>query len=392
MFKTINAHQMRKINRSAILEYIRVNSPTSRTEISQKLDVSLPTVMRIVDELISAGLVCLSGETESGKGRKRELLEFNENAYSVLGIDLGGTKMYGAIANIGGEILHEVNLEHHCTTGEESFKTLVSLIEKLLEKAEGGPVVNGIAVGAPGITQSKEGIVEWAPSLDWKNYPLKKKLEDHFDIPCFVDNDVNLATLGEQWFGVGNGKNHMMIIALGTGVGGGLILDGALYRGFSGASGEIGYLCTDVDDLGKLYDVFGAFENRVSGTGIRENAIQKLKDLGMDHEDVDSLKVFEAAAENQPWAVEVVEETADFLAMAIANINTLLDLELVVFSGGVSNSAHVLLDKIEEQMTGVIPRLPEIRISSLGRKATVMGAIVLVVHAVDDYYVVRGLS
>lgn len=391
---TISASEMRMINRSAVLEYLRLNSPTSRTEIARVLDVSLPTVMRIIDDLLAENLVINFGEGQSTGGRRRELLCYNKEAYTVIGIDLGGTKLFGALANIGGEIMRQVSVEQHGSSGEACFGLVVGMIQDLLRNQPGDQPVRGIAIGAPGVTQNVEGIVEWAPSLNWRDYPLKRKLEEQFSLPIYVDNDVNLAALGEHWFGVGKDVHNMILISIGTGVGAGLILDGMLYRGHSHSSGEIGYLLPGADALGKNYDQFGALECRVSGLGIAENARRHLARLepGGNHAELTSEDVFDAARKNEPWALQTVHETVDYLALAIANINALLDLELVVISGGVARSADLLLEPIINRIRGTIPRMPRIEISRLGRSAAVMGAIVLVVHEIDDYHIVRKLS
>ncbi|MBN1260677.1 MAG: ROK family protein [Anaerolineae bacterium] len=388
--KTINANQMRLINRSAILEFIRLHSPTSRTAIARELNVSMPTVMRIVDELFEEELLIEAGQTQKGVGRKRSLIAYNKEACLVIGIDLGGTKFYGALANIGGEILHEVSLQHHNTTGEESLALAANVITELLAQAGGVQSIRGIAVGAPGITRNQEGIVEWAPSLNWRDFPLKQRLEEQFHLPIFVDNDVNLAVLGEHWFGAGRDTQNMMLISIGTGVGAGLIIDGALYRGHTKASGEVGYLVPDIQALGKSYEGFGALESIVSGTGISERAAKREQAPG--GMPVNAEAVFDAARKGDSWAQEIVEETIDYLALGIANINTLLDLELIVLSGGVARQSDLLIKGIYDRINGVIPRIPNIQVSQLGRRATVMGAIVLVVHATDNYYVVRTLS
>src|SRR4030042_1663856 len=129
---TITASAMRDSNRSAILEIIRRESPIARSTIAHRLDVSLPTVMRIVDGLVEEGFVRLQGSTEWSGGRRRPLLEFNAEGFIVLGIDLGGTKMYGAISDLGGNIVDEINIGRHGTSGEESYNRLVNLIDSLL--------------------------------------------------------------------------------------------------------------------------------------------------------------------------------------------------------------------------------------------------------------------
>jgi glucokinase len=144
---------MRDINRSAILEIIRREGPISRTAIAERLGVSLPTVMRIVDELGAEGFIRSQGTSEWSGGRRRPLLEFNSDGFVVLGVDMGGTKMYGALSDLGGHILDEVNISRHGSSGEDSFNYLTTLIDKLLASPKvAGRKVRGIGVGAPGVT------------------------------------------------------------------------------------------------------------------------------------------------------------------------------------------------------------------------------------------------
>jgi glucokinase len=386
---------MRYINRSAILEILRLESPLSRTYLAKRLNISLPTVMRIVDELIDDDLVRPLNETEWSGGRRRSLLEFAADSSTVIGVDLGGTKMYGALADLGGNVLEEILLPQHDTHGENSYIELVELIEALLEKAVGlGIEVRGIGVGAPGITLHEEGIVTWAPSLGWRNYPLKTKLSEHFKLPVIVDNDVNLAALGELWFGVGHNCKNMVLISVGTGIGAGIVIDGALYRGSHQASGEIGYLLPGLDFLGKRYEGFGALESIASGTGITARAQQLIRPLGdeFDGEDLSARAVFEAMRTGAEWAKTVVNETVDYLAIAIATISVLFDPDLIVLGGGVSRSADVLIDPILNRLDGAIPIKPKIVASMLERRAAVMGAVTNVLHNTDEYYIVRKLA
>jgi glucokinase len=392
--RTINARQMKQVNRSAILELIRQFSPTARPEISRLLELSMPTVMRIVDELIEDGLVRSTGEMAGKSGRPRELLEYNKCGSAVIGIDLGGTKLYGALANIGGEILGEVHKKQHSSTGDESFTLVEEMIQSLIQLAgEKQQKLLGIAVGAPGVTHVKTGVVEWAPSLSWRDFPLKQRIADRFHLPVVVDNDVNLAVLGEQWFGAGRGVNNLLLLAIGTGMGAGLIIDGVIYRGHNEAAGEVGYFLPEVGALGKQYDQFGAMESIISGTGIAERAKRLLNGIKSEDE-LDSLtagEVFDAARKGESWAIQIVDETADYLSMVIADISTLLDPELIVLSGGVSNSTDLLIEPILKRLDSVIQHIPRLEVSTLGAKATVMGAISLILHLTKDYYVVRRL-
>lgn len=392
---TIAASAMRDINRSAILEIVRRESPISRTAIAERLGVSLPTVMRIVDELIADGLVRSQGESEWSGGRRRSLLEFNADGHLVLGVDMGGTKIYGALSNLGGKVIDEMNIGRHGTQGDESYEALTNLIDTLLAspKLEGRSVL-GIGVGAPGITLHKEGIVRWAYTLAWKDFPLKARLAERYHLPITVDNDVNLAALGELWFGAGQNCQNMILIAIGTGIGAGIIIDGALYRGSSESSGEIGYMLPGKEFLGKNYLDFGALESVASGTGIAERA-RKHSKTRLSQAELEALvseDVFDAARQGQKWAWALINETVDYLAVTIANLAVCFDPDLIVLGGGVSRSADLLVGPILKRIEGTIPVLPRLVVSSLGLRAGVMGAITNVLHNTSNFYVVHKLS
>ena len=218
---TITAAEMRGINRSAILEIIRRESPIARTTIAKRLGISLPTVMRIVDQLVEEGFVRPHGETEWSGGRRRALLEFNSHGNVVLGVDMGGTKLYGALSEISGRIIAESEVDRNGAEGEQIYKLLTALIDELLACPElRGRRVRGIGVGAPGITRHREGIVKWAYALNWKDFPLKERLHKKYRLPITVDNDVNLAALGELWFGAG--QNATLLCCMWCDSGGGM--------------------------------------------------------------------------------------------------------------------------------------------------------------------------
>lgn len=380
---TITATAMRDINRSAVLEIIRRESPISRTAIAARLDVSLPTVMRIIDDLIEEGLVRDQGKTEWSGGRRRALVEYNAEGFVVLGVDLGGMRIYGALSDLGGNIIAERSLEKHGTTGEDSYQRLVELIDELLaDPALEGRPVRGIGVGAPGITRHREGVVKWAAALNWRDFPLKARLTERYQLPVTVDNDVNLAALGELWFGVGQNSRNMILIAVGAGIGAGIIIDGALYRGAHEASGEIGGMLPGREFLGKDYADFGALESMASGTGIARRARAPVQAEG----------VFAAARLGQEWARAIVDDVVDYLAIAIANLAVSFDPEIIVLGGGVAGSADLLIAPILERINGAIPDPPQLVVSTLGRRAAVMGAITNVLYRTADFYVVRKLT
>ena len=387
---------MRDINRSAVLDLIHRQGPLSRTTIAKKINISLPTVMRIVAELEKERLVIPIGinEKSRGKGRKGELFAFNATEHLTLGVDLGGTKMYGAVADLAGNILYEETISHHQTSGEDSYQRLKQLIQSLSSFAkQTGKHIRGIGIGAPGVTYYEEGVVQWAPSLGWRDYPLKAKITSDFGLPTIVDNDVNLAALGETWFGAGQQAHSLVVIAIGTGIGSGIVIDGNIYRGSHQAAGEIGYLVPEPRLLGKPYNEFGAFEGLASGSGIAERARQALAGQMPKAElaRLSSEDVFEAARRHENWACRVIAETVDYLAKAVVAVYLCLDPDLVILGGGVARSADLLIEPILQRLTGVIPIPPTLVASALGYRATVLGAVVNLLYNTANFYVVKKL-
>jgi len=393
---TITSAEMRGINRSAVLELIRRESPIARSTIARRLGVSLPTVMRIVDGLIEDGFVRLQGETEWSGGRRRPLLKFNADGYVVLGVDMGGTKkIYGAISEIGGNIIDEVEMERHGASGEKCYDLLTELIDALLASPGlKGRHVRGIGVGAPGITHHKDGIVKWAYALNWKDFPLKARLSKRYKLPITVDNDVNLAALGEHWFGAGQHTQNMVLMVIGAGIGAGIIIDGSLYRGSREASGEIGHTIPGREFLGKSHLDFGALESVASGTGMigRARAVLKSRREAADLNQLLAEDIFESAQRGQKWAASIVEEIVDYLAIAVTNLSVSFDPELIVLGGSVTNFASMLVGPILQRIEGLVPTPPRLVVSNLGLRATVMGAIITVLHNTSNFYVVHKLS
>ncbi len=385
---TITAAEMRGINRSAVLEIIRRESPIARTTIARRLDISLPTVMRIVDKLIEEGFVRPQGETEWSGGRRRPLLEFNSHGNVVLGVDMGGTKLYGALSEISGRIIAEAEVDRKGAAGDDCYRLLTRLIDDLMGCPElRGRRLRGIGVGAPGITHHREGVVKWAYALNWKDFPLKARLNKRYKLPITVDNDVNLAALGELWFGTGQDAQNMVLITIGAGIGAGIIIDGTLYRGSSEASGEIGHMIPGREFLGKSYIDFGALESVASLTGMVQKMPRSAAGANASIE-----AVFEAARQGHGWARAIVDEAVEKLAIAISNLSVSLDPELIVLGGALTPYAGSFVESISKRMQGAIPSLPKLEVSNLGLRATVMGAIVTVLHNTSNFYVVHKLS
>jgi glucokinase len=386
-------------NRAAIFETIRRQGAISRAEIARTLHLNPSTVSRLVEELIALGLISEGigrGCSTRRGGRRSIALEINPCAGYLVGVDLGGTSMVGGLANLKGEVIERRSSPSKSASGEdgqESLHRLIGLTQELIDACPDPSRIWGLGIGAPSVTLSPEGIVTWAPALGWRDLPLKSLMEEALGRPVFVENDVNLAALGEHRCGAGQGMKDLVVIFIGTGIGAGIVLDGQLYRGADHAAGEVGYMVVDIASLGQRYDQFGCLETLASGNGIAARARQRVETgegtillalVDGDPQNITAEKIFDAARRGDPVAQAVVDETIQYLSLAVANAACLLNPELIVIGGGVARSADMLLAGIRQQVDGVVPAMPRLAASTLGKDAVLQGAFALVLHQISE--------
>jgi len=383
LIKAVSAENVWAINRSAVLAVIRCSGLVTRSQIAVKLGLNLSTVKRIVSELLSEGLVIENLQNPSDDKPKQNLLEFNGVKFLVLGIDLGGTKIYGAVTNLNGEILYETTFAHRQNQAEGSFEVVLQVLNNLIQFAESAHLsIMAIGIGVPGVVESATGNVILAPALDWSDFPLRERLAERYTYPVIIENDVNLAALGEVYFGTAEEVHNLILLAIGTGIGAGIVIDDEIYRGSHQMAGEVGYFLPDRSHLGLSYPDFGAFERIASGTGIAERGRTVLQELHspLALESLTALDIFTAAQSGENWAEQVLSETVDYLAQLIAAISLILDPDIILLGGGVGKSADGLIGSIQDRLIGSIPIQPRVQKSSLGYRAAVMGTIVLAVR------------
>jgi glucokinase len=309
-----------------------------------------------------------------------------EKAY--VGVDLGGTKLFGAVVMPDGSLGQPTRLDHDRDdpmpeTGlspEErsagaTYARLAGLVDALTAHAEAqGLSVGGIGVGAPGITR-RDGVVVSAPALGWEDLPLGGLLSARMKRPTLVENDVNLTALGENAVGAGRGVRSLFCLAIGTGMGGAVVLDGRLWRGRHSAAGEIGALVPGPEYLGWSNREWGALEGVASGSGISEEARRRARAAGVELSDEQARtdRVFAAADSGAPWAREVVHRTVDLWCVALSAVQAILDPEVIVVSGGVAPAVEAAKERIEDRLSRLMRFRPRIVCSDLGYKAAVLG-------------------
>ena len=313
----------------------------------------------------------------------------------IIGIDLGGTSVKLAILTTEGEIQEKWSIKTNIL--DEGSHIVPDIIDSIKHRFETYGLTKedflGVGMGSPGVVDSEAGTVIGAYNLNWKTLQLvKDQFESALGLPFFIDNDANVAALGEQWVGAGNNNSNVVFMTLGTGVGGGVIAAGNLIRGVKGAGGELGHITVDFDapfacTCGKK----GCLETVASATGIvnltRRYAEEyagdaKLKQLIDDGEEVTAKDVFDLAKEGDDLALIVYRHFSNYLGVACANIAAVLNPAYIVLGGGVSAAGEFLLDGVRNVFAdNSFPQIKEstqIVLATRGNDAGVLGAASLV--------------
>ncbi|MBM7646362.1 glucokinase [Scopulibacillus daqui] len=306
-----------------------------------------------------------------------------------IGIDLGGTSVKMAFIDDEAQIIDKWNIKTDTTNnGENIVKDISESIKtKIEEHQKDKDHIKGIGMGSPGFLEIDEGFVYHSVNIGWKNYPLKDELEKAVGLPVIVDNDANIAAIGEMWKGAGEGAKDVLCVTLGTGVGGGVITDGEIVHGVNGMAGEIGHT-TAVLKGGVLCNCgkTGCLETVSSATAIRRMAIEGFKDhpesrlkKKYDKEgDISSKDVLDFAKEQDHLAMAVVKKASFHLGFALANFATVMNPAKIVIGGGVSKAGDTLLDPVKHYFRMyALPRVNEgveIVAAQLGNDAGIIGA------------------
>jgi glucokinase len=282
----------------------------------------------------------------------------------VLGIDIGGTNLVvGSVAEDGSAMVGSASEPTHSEAGAtDVVDRLVGLAQRAIattRREAPGAEILGVGVGAPGPLDTKRGIVLLTPNLGWVNMPLRQLIHDRLGLPAALDNDANCAVLGEWWVGAARGARHAIGITIGTGIGGGLIVDGRLYHGASDVAGEIGHTTIDTEGRRCKCGNYGCLEAYASGPNIALRAVEEMEAgaesrlralVDGDLRKITAQTVYQAAADGDELALEVVNDTAKFLGVGIGNLLNVFNPEVVVVCGGVTLAGDHLFEPLRREV------------------------------------------
>lgn len=318
----------------------------------------------------------------------------------VIGIDLGGTTAKIGILNQTGAIESSWSVGTDISNKGANIvpNIIASINQKLADLKLTSADFLGIGMGSPGTVNREQGTVIGAYNLNWKTLqPIRELTEEGTGIPFFIDNDANVAALGEQWVGAGNEEANVAFITLGTGVGGGLIVDGKLIHGALDAAGEIGHITVEPNGYECTCGKKGCLEQYASATGV----VHLARDMGYTYagnselknkieaeELIDAKLVFDLAKANDPLAVLVIDRFVYYLALALGNVANLLNPSTIILGGGVSKAGDFLAEKVRQAIKEftfpTIRKVTKIKIAQLGNDAGMIGAASLVLNELEE--------
>lgn len=309
------------------------------------------------------------------------------NKSCVIGIDLGGTKISGALADLNGNVLSQHTIPTNASEGENAvLERIISVIQTVINNS-GKKIkdVKTIGIGSPGPLDVEKGMILTTPNLPFEHFNIVQPIEEKFNVPTYLDNDANVAAIGEYMLGAGKGTKNMLYITVSTGIGGGAIINGNIYRGHTSNALEVGHM-TLVEDGPKCNcGNYGCVEVLASGTAIARQANEAIEE-GLEtslkkYNPVTSYEVFKEAANGDKVAGEIIDKSLNYLGICVANLIASFDPEMVVIGGGVSKAGSLVFEKVRKVVNKrcfkAMAESVKIVPAGLGTDAGVLGAVAL---------------
>jgi predicted NBD/HSP70 family sugar kinase len=386
---------MRVMNERAVFERIRQLGPVSRPQLAHATSLSKPTVSQALSNLERSGLVRTAGHRTGSAGRSAQLYEMRPEAGWTVGVDIGRSWVRLALANIVGDIVARLDERSQAKSPATLLKQLGGMLQKATAEVGITPRdVTASVIGSPGVYDPERRLLRLAPSMPgWEKPGSLDALTEVFGENITVENDIDLAALGEQAYGLSRDLTNVVFVSIGTGIGMGIILGGHLYRGTRGAAGEISFLPLGADEHiepvpAKGPRRHGLLERTVGADGV----VAAAQRLGWTGAAV-AKDIFDAARDGDPTAQRAVEEEVEHLSHGLAAITAILDPELIVMGGGIGRNGDLLIGPMTERLKALAPLTPpRIALSALGDDAALLGAVATGLSRVREVVITRATA
>jgi glucokinase len=296
----------------------------------------------------------------------------------VIGLDLGGTNIRAAAVAGEGEILHRIKIPTEVVMGRERVIENILRVINTIKSGLKGIKLSSIGMGIPGIIFFDKGIVAKSPNFpDWIDFNLRERLSKNLALPFYIDNDANLAAVGEGWFGAGKEFNSFCMLTLGTGVGGGIVLNKEIWRGEYGMAGELGHITIYPDGHPCNCGNRGCLEQYASATGIVRMAMEK-SEIQNPKSEITADKIYQLAKKGDRDSIEIFQRMGRILGIGIADIVNILNIELFVLGGGVADAWNFFiqstLDEVKKRTYRITGERVKVVKAELGDDAGILGA------------------
>ena len=359
----------RRLSLFSVMQTILRKGPISRASMARETGLSKQTIGEIALALESDGWIHEMGRTSGHVGRSATNYEIVPDAACITAVDLGGTRVRAVIADLAGNILEEVSERTDAGGGSQ----VVSQVSRLCREAASQNRVDYAKVklaviGVAGVPDNLTGQVNLAPNIAGiDKIDFRSALSDALSVPVSLENDVNLALIGEHWIGRGRGADNLVFVALGTGIGSGIMVDGNLVQGSTGAAGEMAYLPLGADPFEPESMQTGALERSAGSKGI----MRRYRRLSGHEADVP--EIFELSAQGDSIAASVLDETARHVSCGLAAICAIVNPAKVILGGSIGERPEFAA-RVRELLPGCAPSPAQVEISSLGSRAALAGA------------------
>lgn len=373
-----HAAHLRALNLDRVLSFAMSRTDAfTRTEVIEATGLSAPTVGTLCSQLIRSGIVGDLGAGPSRGGRRPSFMEFNARHAHVAGIDVGVTKTRLALADLRGERLAGRVVD--TPAGRRPADTLARIaadLKNLMSEARvAASRLIAVSAGAPGVVDRARGVVvALAPNLKgWCDVPMAAILRRALGVPIAVENDVNLAVLGEHWRGAARGHDSCAFISVGNGVGAGIMINGEVHHGRHFLAGEIALMCMGPQYIDAEYGARGCLETLASAKAISARWSQ----AGHDGRGGSIRAMVDAAVAGDESARGIVDDTATLIGMATANLSLVLDPSLIVLGGALFSEAPEIADDVRRIVARIVPTPSPIVVSPLDKEAALWGALLV---------------